>query len=100
MNIYIKQAIVIALLITTSSAVQAKNNMSDRNGPPQRPSFDSLDLNADEDIDFDEFSSQELPHGDYQTIFNSIDINNNGVISSEEFINHKPPQQPKRKDNK
>tara|TARA_R110001583_G_scaffold103271_1_gene250429 strand:+ start:2324 stop:2641 length:318 start_codon:yes stop_codon:yes gene_type:complete len=96
---YNKLIIAIILLILASSLVHAKNSMSDKNEPPPRPCFNSLDLNEDGDIDFDEFSSQEIPHGDHQTIFNSIDINNNGVISSEEFINHKPPQPQKRKDN-
>lgn len=73
--------------------------MSDKNGPPQRPTFESLDLNQNGDIDFDEFSSKELPRGDHQTIFDAIDADNNGVISNDEFTNHTPPQPPKRKGN-
>ena len=98
-NKYIKLFLASILLISVSSLVQAKNNPPDRNDPPPRPTFESLDLNQDGDIDFDEFSSHELAHGDHQTIFDAIDTNNNGVISNDEFTNHKPPQPQKRKEN-
>lgn len=98
-NKYIKLCLTSLLLITASSLVQAKNTPLNRSEPPQRPTFDSLDLNQDGDIDFDEFSSHELPHGDHQTIFDTIDTNNNGVINNDEFTNHKPPQPQKRREN-
>lgn len=97
---FINKLLITSLLMMTASSVvslsHAKDSMPDRNGPPQRPSFESLDLNEDGDIDFDEFSSQELRQGDHQTIFDSIDADNNGVISSDEFENHTPPKPPQR----
>ena len=89
----VKQAIVVTLLIVTSSQVMAKRDaMQNQERPPQRPTFESIDTNEDGDIDFDEFSSHELPHGDHQTVFDEMDTNNNGVISTEEYTNHKPPR--------
>ena len=98
MNNYTKLALALTLIISTSIIVQAKNDNSNRNGPPQRPSFESIDTNEDGDIDFDEFSSHELPQGDHQTVFDSIDTDSNGIISNEEFVNHKPPQRKKRRE--
>ncbi|MBU2925944.1 EF-hand domain-containing protein [Colwellia sp. 4_MG-2023] len=98
MNIYIKQAIVVTLLVLASNQVLAKNTQNDGDRP-SRPTFESIDSNSDGDIDFDEFSSQELPHGDHQTVFDEIDTDNNGVISNEEFTNHKPPRPQNRKGN-
>ena len=98
---FINKLLITSLLLMSASSLvnlsYAKNNMSDRNGPPPRPSFDSLDLNQDGDIDFDEFSSQEVHQGDHQTIFDAIDTDNNGVLSNDEFTNHTPPQPQKRK---
>jgi len=97
MNNYTKLILTITLIISTSSMVQANNSERSKNGPPERPSFESIDINEDGDIDFDEFSSHKLPHGDYQTVFDTIDSDNNGVISNDEFVNHKPSQRKKRK---
>ncbi|MFT7008813.1 MAG: hypothetical protein ACJAXJ_003356 [Colwellia sp.] len=96
MSHYSKLILAITLIISTSSIVHAQNDDRSKNGPPQRPSFESLDTNEDGDIDFDEFSSQEIPHGDHQTIFDLIDADNNGVLSNDEFVNHKPPQRERR----
>lgn len=92
MNKYTQLILAITLIISSISVVNAQNNDRSRNAPPQRPNFESIDTNEDGDIDFDEFSSQKLPHGDHQTVFDMIDTNNNGVISNDEFVNHKPPQ--------
>lgn len=92
MKNYTKIILAITLIVSTSSIVQAKNADRSRNGPPQRPSFESIDVNENGDIDFDEFSSQKLPHGDHQTVFDTIDTDSNGIISNDEFVNHKPPQ--------
>jgi hypothetical protein len=91
MSIYSKSIIAITLLIAATASVQANETMQKKAGGHQRPSFESIDANADGDIDFDEFSLQELPHGDHQTVFTSIDTDNNGVLSEDEFDNHKPP---------
>jgi len=92
MSIHRKLIILVTLLIAISSQVQAKNNMQKRGAEHQRPSFESIDSNIDGDIDFDEFSSHEIPHGSHQTIFDNIDTDNNGIISQEEFDNHIPPR--------
>ena len=52
---------------------------------------DIVEIEINGNLDFDEFASHELPHGDHQTFFNLIDTDNNGVISQDEFDNHKPP---------
>lgn len=91
-----KLFLVMTIIISTINIAQANNNNGSRNGPPQRPSFDSVDTNGDGDIDLEEFSSQEIPHGDHQKIFDIIDTDNNGVISNEEFTSHKPPERKKR----
>ena len=96
MNNYTKLILAITLVISSVSIVHAQNDDRGRNGPPQRPNFESLDTNEDGDIDFDEFSSQEIPHGDHQTIFDLIDADNNGVLSNDEFVNHKPPHRERR----
>jgi hypothetical protein len=96
MNKRTQLILAITLIISSISIVHAQNNDRSRNGPSQRPSFESLDTNKDGYINFDEFSSQKIPHGDHQTVFESIDSDNNGVISNNEFVNHKPPQRDKR----
>lgn len=83
-----------------SSYTQAENTRQSNKEHPPRPTFESIDTNGDTDIDFDEFSTHEIPRGDHQTIFDTIDTDNNGVISVEEFNNHKPPHPPKPKGNK
>jgi len=95
MNNYKKLLLAISLLISATGLAQAENNSPSKNGPPPRPSFESIDINGDGEIDFDEFSSHKLPHGDHQTVFNMIDTDANGIISNEEFANHKPPQRKK-----
>ncbi len=87
-------AVILLLMIFNQSQAKERNN--DRPGPP--PSFSTLDLNADNEIDFAEFSQHALPHGEHKTIFAHIDSNNNGVISEIEFTNHKPPAKKNRKE--
>ena len=53
-------------------------------------------VNEDGDVDIDEFSSLQLPFGDHQTVFDNIDADNNGIITEEEFKNHKPPRPPRK----
>lgn len=93
----IKLALATTIVISTSALVQAKNNEQSQNGPPKRPSFESLDLNEDGEIKFEEFSSHVLPHGDHQTVFNVIDTDGDSIITLDEFTNHKPPQRKKRR---
>lgn len=63
--------------------------------PKGAPDFSTIDTNGDGVIDFDEFSSHPIPHGDHETIFNNIDTDQNGEISKDELSSHKPPR-PKR----
>lgn len=97
MKNYTKLTLTIMLLISASSLAQAKNSEQRKNCVKQRPSFESIDTNANGEIDFDEFSTHKLPHGEHQTVFDKIDSDTNGVISNEEFTNHKPPHRKKRR---
>lgn len=90
----IKLTLVLMISISVTSLVQAKN--TEHNRKHQRPSFGTLDSNSDGEIDFKEFSSHKIPHGDHQTVFNIIDSNSDGVLSNDEFTDHKPPQRKKR----
>ena len=96
MSYYTKLILAFTLVLSTSNLVQAKNTEHRKDGPPKRPSFASIDLNENGEIDFEEFSSHKLPHGDHQTVFDNIDTNDDGFISNDEFVNHKPPQRNKR----
>ncbi|XQW84957.1 EF-hand domain-containing protein [Thalassotalea piscium] len=94
-------AIILATVcLTLSSYANAANQAQGPDNHPPRPTFESIDINGDTDISFDEFLAQEIPRGDHQTIFDLIDTDNNGVISSEEYNNHKPPRPPKNRGNK
>jgi len=94
MNIQLKAIIAFILFLVISNQVLAKRMQHNNDARPQRPSFASIDANADSNINVDEFSSHKLPFGDHQTVFDSIDSDNNGLISQEEFENHKPPRPP------
>ena len=59
-------------------------------GPPQ---FSSVDINDDGELTFEEFSAQEIPHGDHQTVFNDMDSDGNGEVSENEFTSFRPPRQ-------
>ncbi len=98
MNKLLSRLIIIACVLGISYQVQAKNAMKNNNKPPPRPSFSSLDINSDSDMDFEEFSAHTLPFGDHQTVFDKIDTDNNGVISQAEYENHKPPRPKKNKE--
>ena len=63
---------------------------------PERPEFSSVDVDGSGDVDFEEFSQQRLPGGDYQTIFDNIDTDGDGLITEQEFKDHKPPAPPRR----
>jgi Ca2+-binding EF-hand superfamily protein len=93
MNMQSKAVLAITFVVVMFSQVQAQEKNRDRPGPP---AFSSIDINGDGGIDMDEFSQQTLPNGDHQTIFSHIDSDNNGVISSTEFKNHRPPTKQQR----
>lgn len=79
-----------------SSQSYAADNDQGRDMPPPPPSFTSVDTNADNEISLAEFSTQELPHGDNQTIFSEMDSNGDGVVSKQEFDGFKPPRPPRQ----
>jgi len=96
MNMQSKTVLAMTFLsvIFSQTPAQAQEQNRERPGPP--PAFSSIDVNGDGEVNFDEFSQQELPHGDHQTIFNEIDSDSNGVISKAEFKNHRPSVKNKR----
>lgn len=87
-------ATALLFVIFSQTPAQAQEQNRGRPGPP--PAFSSIDINGDGEVDFDEFSQQDLPSGDHQTIFDEIDSDSNGVISKTEFKNHRPPAKQKR----
>jgi len=93
MNMQSKSLLVVTFLVIISTQTQAQEQNRDRQGPP---AFSSIDINGDGEIDLDEFSQYPLPSGDHQTIFSHIDSDNDGVITSIEFKNHRPPAKQKR----
>jgi len=87
-NVIIAAAL-LAGFINLSYAQQSEQQKGPR---PERPDFTSIDSDNNGEISFDEFSQQELPHGDYQTVFDSIDADSDGVLTEQEFTSHKPPR--------
>ena len=81
-------ATALLFVIFSQTPAQAQEQNRGRPGPP--PAFSSIDINGDDEVDFDEFSQQVLPHGDHRTIFDHIDSDTNGIISKTEFKNHRP----------
>jgi Ca2+-binding EF-hand superfamily protein len=92
MNMQSKAVLAITFVVVIFSQAQAQEKNRDR---PEPPIFSAIDINGDGEIDMAEFSQQTLPHGDHQSIFSHIDSDNNGVISSTEFKNHRPPTKQK-----
>jgi len=92
MNTQLKATLTLMLFLAASNQALANKKPHGDGDRPQRPSFASIDANADSNIDIDEFSLHDLPFGDHQTVFDNIDSDNNGLISQEEFENHKPPR--------
>ena len=72
-----------------SYAAGSEQGQRPQGGPPQ---FSSIDSDGNGEISFDEFSAQEIPHGDHQTVFNDMDTDGDGVVTETEFSNHKPPR--------
>ena len=72
-----------------SYAAGSEQGQRPQSGPPQ---FSSIDSDENGEISFDEFSAQEIPHGDHQTVFNDMDTDGDGVVTETEFSNHKPPR--------
>jgi len=86
---------VTVLLATVSSNAFAGNKERNSDRSMKRPTFTTLDTNSDGSIELAEFSTQEIPQGDHSVIFTHIDSDENGMISKEEYNNHKPPKKRK-----
>lgn len=96
MKAQLKTILTLAVLAGFTSQAYAFDNQQGRGQKPERPSFTSIDLNGDGEVDIDEFSQHEIPRGDHQTIFSLIDGDADGVITEQEFTDHKPPRPKKR----
>ncbi|MEG3756044.1 EF-hand domain-containing protein [Psychromonas arctica] len=85
--------ILFALVLSVGVMGQSYAAGSDQGGPQGGPpQFSSVDTNGDGELTFDEFSNQEIPHGDHQAVFDDMDSDGNGVVSENEFSNFKPPR--------
>ena len=82
-------AVILFLGVTAQSYAQEK-------GPGAPPAFSSVDLDGNGEVNFEEFSQQKLPGGDPKEVFDSIDSNDDEIITEQEFIDHKPPPPPRR----
>ncbi|WP_440906492.1 EF-hand domain-containing protein (plasmid) [Catenovulum sp. SX2] len=56
--------------------------------PDHTSKFSLLDNNSDGVISYAEFTAMPIPHGDYQTVFNTIDVDGSGDITAEEMQTH------------
>jgi len=96
MKAQFKTILSLALLVGFTSQAYAFDNQQGRGQKPERPSFTSIDLNGDGEVDIDEFSQHEIPRGDHQTVFSAIDLDGDGLINEQEFTDHKPSRPKKR----
>lgn len=86
-------ALPILLLLSINNSAMAFERGGER--PPPRPEFSSLDTNEDGQIEWDEFATQEVPHGTADEVFQNMDTNEDGFLSEEEYSAHKP-KRPRR----
>ena len=95
MNVRLKLILTTALLLLVMNPVLAEKRPLHKEGAKQRPTFSSLDADTYGSIDFTEFSSHQLPHGNHQTVFSIIDTDSDGLISENEYVTHTPPRNKK-----
>jgi hypothetical protein len=87
----------LAAIAILSFAFTANVGAQERNGPPGKPDFSTIDADSDGVISYEEFSAKKPPNvDDVQSIFDEIDTDGNGEISEDEFENHTPPQRRER----
>lgn len=96
MKIFSNGLIISSLFIISMGQAYANGGSHGKGERPQRPTFTSIDLNQDGEVSFDEFSQHEIPQGAHETIFEIIDSNNDDVIDEGELDNHKPTRRNKR----
>lgn len=82
-----------------AASQQGLPNMGMQGGQPpmgkmQRPDFSQIDLNQDGLVTLEEFKQHKIPHGEHDVVFNHIDANHDGGITRQEFESHKPPRPP------
>ena len=87
-----KVMIAAAIFAGFVSQSYASDSNQSKGPQPTRPDFSTVDSDGDGEISLDEFSTQTLPHGDYQTVFDAMDTDGDGVVSEDEFNNFKPPR--------
>jgi len=92
MRLLSNKLIIATLLLSSMGQAYANGGQHGRGERPQRPTFTSIDLNQDGEVNLEEFSQHEIPMGDHDTIFAEIDSNNDGFINEDEFDSHKPPR--------
>jgi Ca2+-binding EF-hand superfamily protein len=78
--------------ISLNLSAHAQDRGSKDKPEHKRPQFSSLDLDQDGSVTFEEFAKSEVPSDDYATIFGHIDANGDGILTEQEFSNHKPPR--------
>ena len=83
-------SVLITLTLLSSNVVAQQEKGEKR--PKPRPEFSSLDSNGDSLLQWDEFSTITLPHVNVDEVFQSMDTDQDGVISAEEYAAHKPPR--------
>ena len=97
---YIRSNLIMAMalgLAISSQAYASDDQQRGREGNmPPPPEFSSVDTNSDSEISLEEFSSQELPGGDADTIFYEMDTDGDSVVSKDEFESFKPPRPPRQ----
>lgn len=80
----------------TSGLAQKPRAYSDlnRENEPKRspPVFKQIDQDQDGVITLDEFKQHKIPHGDHETVFSHIDCDGDGLISEQELTKHRPPR--------
>jgi hypothetical protein len=67
---------------------------------PKPPKFETLDVNENGEVDFEEFSVLKFRRGDMQTIFNKIDTDGSSTITQEELKAHKKSRKGSKKHRK